>query len=50
MSDDLCIICLCEGNVYFTVCRHTFHKKCLQEWFNTGTNKCPCCRTELDNL
>lgn len=32
-----------------TECGHLYHKECLQEWYNNGTNNsCPMCRKEIN--
>ena len=46
-----CVICL--DNVYKkdhikTLCKHSFHKDCLDNW-SKNNNKCPLCRTLLHN-
>ncbi len=28
------------------LCKHVFHKKCIDKWFKKGIN-CPICRTDL---
>jgi len=30
-----------------TVCGHVFHKKCVENWMNTGQNSCPQCRKPI---
>lgn len=45
---DTCIIC-CDDfiigeNIAKLKCNHIYHEKCINEWFLTGTNKCPYCR------
>jgi len=46
-----CSICLeeCKRNRYRLRCKHTFHKKCIKEWFKTKKN-CPNCRTKLPHI
>jgi|SouAtlMetagenome_1021521.scaffolds.fasta_scaffold02101_2 hypothetical protein len=43
-----CAVCLqeCTQNVEITVCNHTFHKLCLQDWFRYKTT-CPLCKTNI---
>lgn len=49
---DPCVICLDtidEKDLYTLECKHTFHRKCIQEWFQTqlqqhNTLTCPTCR------
>ena len=31
-----------------TACRHRFHRKCINDWLNTGNMKCPLCRADLN--
>ncbi len=45
-----CIICL--EKIYrlkiHTSCKHTYHKACLDKWFNISKNKnCPICRRKI---
>ena len=47
-----CAVCLepLEGNNWRRLpkCKHIFHRKCLEKWFETNThttNRCPLCRT-----
>ena len=48
--EDDCPICFeplgqdVAGEVVVTGCRHTFHKRCLAEWDEKGTDSCPVCR------
>lgn len=49
--NQMCSICMepitsQEVNIK-TKCNHTFHKKCIDEWFSFGKNECPNCRQEL---
>ena len=43
-----CSICLADvGHAPCeTVCRHVFHKECLDEWYKVGNKTCPLCRKE----
>ena len=47
-----CSICLdpvAHGRVT-TICNHTFHSSCLENWKKSGTSNshtCPCCRTQI---
>jgi hypothetical protein len=49
-----CPICLekLEGTIVILVCKHKYHGKCLEEWFNSnGTiseNICPECNIDKD--
>lgn len=47
-EDDLCSICLQpkaagEEVGVITLCEHTFHKQCIEDWFEIN-NRCPICR------
>ena len=45
-TDDLCVICLShmeEDEKYTIDCQHTFHTKCIMEWFRRSNGNCPCC-------
>ncbi|CAD8057807.1 unnamed protein product [Paramecium sonneborni] len=50
MLNDFCCICLLNyeqnDNVRETPCDHTFHDKCIMEWFRKNKN-CPCCRLKF---
>ncbi|KAF9021329.1 hypothetical protein BDZ89DRAFT_1071558 [Hymenopellis radicata] len=43
-----CLICLDDyaedDEVRVMVCRHAFHKGCVDMWLQTGKNNCPACR------
>ncbi len=44
-----CSICMTEINLddsFKTICQHTFHKNCLDEW-RKNSQSCPLCRQEL---
>ena len=45
-----CAICLDDSidNPITTDCSHSFCKKCFEDWLNTGTNKCPMCRKNIN--
>ena len=46
-----CSICLEENNqddLEVTECNHSFHRSCLEQWFERANN-CPLCRTQLRN-
>ncbi len=44
---DDCPICLEEiKEKSITICKHTFCKKCIDKWLETGY-RCPICREEL---
>ena len=53
-KESTCCICraaIKKGNIEFqTTCNHTFHKKCIAEWFDRGPNTfiptCPLCRKQ----
>ncbi len=43
-----CAICLGEENLNKTLaCGHKFHRKCIKEWAEKGSNTCPVCRAEI---
>ena len=45
---DECSICLdCENKDIITICGHTFHSKCLNQW-KIREVTCPICRAYLD--
>lgn len=42
-----CVICReNRGTKIYLQCRHTFHKKCIQEWIQYK-NECPICQTQV---
>jgi len=48
-SESECSICLSKFKkneiISKLICSHYYHKKCIDNWFNIGTNKmCPLCR------
>jgi len=47
-KEEECIICLEEqdNDTVMIRCTHTFHKKCITEWFNEKPI-CPSCRTSV---
>lgn len=50
MSD--CSICLEKfdnTNVFTLDCNHTFHTKCIINWFRNKKNSCPVCRKRPEN-
>lgn len=44
-----CSVCLCrlkdEEEVSELSCKHFFHKKCLEKWFENQHRTCPLCRS-----
>ena len=51
ISDNECPICLLNPSeskepLVLTDCRHLFHKKCLDDWYEIST-KCPICNQDL---
>ena len=43
-----CVICSsqmgkCSDKIKL-ICGHTFHRKCIREWFLKTSNNCPLCR------
>ena len=54
MEKDCCSICLenfNDNNQYYNLdCNHTFHTKCIIDWFRTNDQKsCPICRNKPKN-
>ncbi|CAI2185007.1 5148_t:CDS:2, partial [Funneliformis geosporum] len=43
-----CQVCLCDyitnEDVRVLICRHGFHRECIDKWLTEGSNKCPICR------
>ena len=47
-ADNICCICISGGNIIpMTVCGHSFHQACIQQWLQTGRKDCPTCRRNL---
>jgi len=48
---ELCPICMedCKGKTCTLECGHTFHTKCIFQWFKKNNN-CPCCRAEVPEM
>ena len=47
-ANDICCICISGGNIIpMTVCGHSFHQACIQQWLRTGRKDCPTCRRNL---
>lgn len=48
---DICRICLddivVDEHIYTLKCKHSFHKKCLDEAVERNHTKCPVCRMEI---
>ena len=48
-----CVICSCSlgecSDKIKLICGHTFHKKCIRDWFLTAKN-CPLCRKNIWQL
>ena len=46
-----CVICSCSlgkcSDKVKLICGHTFHRKCIREWFSKTSNNCPLCRKNL---
>ena len=44
-TNGLCAICLSDldNNEYTLECNHTFHTKCIVEWFRKSKGNCPLC-------
>ena len=44
----ICIDQFKEGEYYRLLhCKHTFHKKCIDQWFKKDHFDCPMCRTKI---
>lgn len=47
-----CCVCLCilkEGeNMHSLPCLHSFHKDCIDRWFNACRKTCPMCRFSME--
>lgn len=43
---EYCIICNLSMTFSTTtfVCKHRFHKRCINKWIHYGNSKCPLCR------
>lgn len=45
-----CLICLSEyeedEECRVLVCKHGYHKECVDQWLEKGSNSCPACRSE----
>lgn len=49
-NEDVCAICKTnyeeDGNTYtIPECSHMFHSDCILQWFRSGSNTCPYCRS-----
>ena len=49
MSDNQCAICLeTSGDNYIQlICKHIYHKHCIDNWYKTNNNTCPVCRADM---
>ena len=53
---DICAICyetLDNESCYKLECGHSYHNKCIINWFRTGKNNCPLCNSnklDIDNM
>lgn len=50
-EDINCPICLepfDEQKQITFLCKHVFHRTCIQAWRNTGASTCPMCRNDLE--
>lgn len=54
-SNETCSICfenykINESYRNLPICKHIFHKKCIDKWFkkNLGNMNCPICKTNYD--
>lgn len=57
LSGEQCSICFNHFSIgeykrTLDKCNHTFHKKCIDKWFNKNKNNmnCPVCRTNYNRL
>jgi hypothetical protein len=48
-KSDSCSICLedLEDDLVYTLCGHTYHKKCISRW-QKNKNNCPLCRKKIE--
>jgi len=44
-----CAICLeSSGDNYIQlICKHIYHKHCIDNWYKTNNNTCPVCRADM---
>ena len=48
-----CSICISDDDstpITKLECNHTFHIKCINKWWNTGSIKCPLCLTDQEHI
>jgi ankyrin repeat protein len=49
-----CGVCLGEfqsdDTVCLTICKHSFHCQCINDWLERGNETCPFCRTKIETL
>lgn len=48
-----CSICISDDDstpITKLECNHTFHIKCINKWWNTGSIKCPLCLTDQQHI
>jgi hypothetical protein len=50
-TNNICTICRDDyqpdDDVRILTCNHIYHMNCIDSWFNSHSNKCPHCRTEI---
>ena len=50
-QEESCNICLedyrNEDNIMIFKCQHYYHKKCVETWLSSNSNKCPICKVEI---
>jgi len=49
MECPICYDVISEENKYITSCKHIFHEKCIERWFQ-HSYKCPMCRNSKFNI
>lgn len=53
-STERCLICLSDYEAgeecRVLACRHGYHRECVDQWLETGSNSCPACRSEGEFL